>query len=131
MTRKISISQAEWPIMDALWDKGTATAAELVAAVSAGRDISMRTIKTHIRRLVDKGAVGYAIDPGDSRIYHYRPLVTRAEAVQTRKHSILGDLFGSDPAALLDHFVEDGSLTDEEFAKLQRLLRRKRKGETE
>lgn len=131
MTKKMSVSQAEWPIMEALWEKGTATAAELVAIVSAKKDISMRTIKTHIRRLVDKGVIGYAIDPDDSRVYHYRPLVTREEAVRTHKHSILGDLFGSDPAALLDHFVEDGSLSEEEFAKLQRLLRRKRKGEAE
>ena len=128
MAEKTPVSQAEWPIMESLWEKGTATASELVEAVTAGKDISMRTVKTHIRRLVDKGAVGYAIDPDDSRVYHYRPLVTRGEAVQTRKRSILGDLFGGDPAALLDHFVEDKSLGEDEFKKIQQLLRRKRKG---
>lgn len=125
--KKTQISEAEWPVMETLWKKGRATAGEIVQEVVLGRDVSMRTIKTHIRRLIAKGAIGYSIDPDNSRLYHYRPLVTRDEAVRSRNRSFLGFVYNRDPVALLDAFVEDNSLSDAEVEEIQRLLKRKRR----
>ena len=125
--KKTPISEAEWPVMETLWKKGSATAGEIVREVVLDRDVSMRTIKTHIRRLIAKGVIGYSIDPDNSRLYHYRPLVTRDEAVRSRNRSFLGFVYNRDPVALLDAFVEDNSLSDAEVEEIQRLLKRKRR----
>jgi hypothetical protein len=48
-----NITEAEWPIMSLLWKKGTATSAEIVQEIQRGRDVSMRTVKALINRLVE------------------------------------------------------------------------------
>ncbi len=79
-----NITEAEWPIMKVLWLRPTATAAEIVAEVTGERAVAMRTIKTLIRRLVAKNAVGFEVDEHDSRLYHYRALVSKEEAMEEK-----------------------------------------------
>lgn len=48
--------------MRVLWDLGSATISQIVAAVQQERDVSPQTIKTLLRRLIDKHLVAYAVD---------------------------------------------------------------------
>ncbi len=120
------IAEREWPVMETLWEKGSATASQIVDAVTSRQDISMRTVKTHIRRLIAKGYVGYSIDPDDSRIYHYRPMVSKADAIKHRGRKLLAPA-ALDPVTLLDTLVPDASLSDDEVRAIQDLLAKKRK----
>lgn len=127
MKKKGNITEAEWPIMRVLWEKGSATAAEIVAEVTSERDVSMRTVKTLIRRLIAKKAVGYAIDLDDSRIYHYRALVDKADAVREKNASFLSVIYQDKVSDLLAHFVKDDGVTDEELREIQSLVEKKLK----
>lgn len=122
MTAKHNITEAEWPIMRVLWENGSATAAEIVDAVTGERDIAMRTVKTLLRRLIAKKIVAYAIDPDDSRIYHYRAVVKRDEAVRAKNRNFLANFYQNNVGDLLAHFVGDASLTNDQITELQRLL---------
>ena len=125
MEKTYNITESEWPIMLVLWERGSATAAEIVAEVTSGRDVSMRTIKTLLRRLIAKKAVAYAIDPDDSRIYHYRPIVSRDAAVRQKSRSFLAQVFQNRVSDLLVNFVQEGDLSDEEIKRLQDILKKK------
>lgn len=125
MDKSKNITDAEWLIMRVLWDMGSATASEVVAAVRHERDVSPQTVKTLIRRLIDKQAVGYAIDPGDSRVYHYRPLIRKDEAVKEKSEMFAAQVYQSNVGDLLAHFVENGKLSEDELVRLQRMVAKK------
>lgn len=120
------ITGAEWPIMEALWNGGTQTAAEIVAAVTARTGTSMRTVKTLLRRLVAKGAVGYTVDAADARVYHYTARVRREDCAAVRTEAVLDTVFAQDAGEMLLHFVRDTRLSRAEIERLEALLAEKR-----
>jgi BlaI family penicillinase repressor len=125
--RTHNITEAEWPIMRVLWEHESATAAEIVGAVTGERDVAMRTVKTLLRRLVAKKAVSYDVDPGDSRIYHYRASITKDEAIQTKNRDFLASFYQDNVGELLARFVGDTDLSDGQIAELQKALDKARR----
>lgn len=74
-------SENEWVIMEVLWKEGTPlTAAEIIGQLRGVKDVSPKTIRVLINRLLKKGIITYQVDEKDARIYHYVPLKTK-EAV--------------------------------------------------
>ena len=128
MRKSADITDSEWVIMRVLWDRGSATASEITASVKRERDVSPQTIKTLIRRLVDKHIVGYAIDPDDSRVYHYRPLIRKEDAVRRKSETFAAQVYQNNVGDLVAHFVENSGLTEEELLQLQRVVKKKLTG---
>lgn len=52
------ISDAEWRVMQVIWDKSPITANEVVDKLKNNTHWKPKTIKTLIRRLVEKKALG-------------------------------------------------------------------------
>ena len=119
---KLTISDAEWQVMQAVWRLGGATAADVIAELSA-TPWSHRTIRTMLARLTDKGALAAT---ADGHRYLYRPLVTRQKCVRAEGRSFLKKVFAGDAAELLVHFVQDARITPEQIEELKRLLEAKR-----
>ena len=125
MAEKVNITEAEWPIMEKLWSVPTATAAEIVDQVTSARPVAMRTVKTLLRRLLAKGAVGYEVDGRDLRVYHYRALLSREEVVARQNEFFLGKIYGGSVSGMLSHFLENSELSPEEIENLKAILARK------
>jgi BlaI family penicillinase repressor len=120
------VSDAEWQVMDVLWDAAPAamTAAEVVDAL-AGTTWNPRTIKTMLNRLVKKRALKFQ---AERNRYLYRPAVSRQACVRTESRSFLRRVFGGDVAPMLAHFVEESKLSRREIGELRKLLDRRGKG---
>jgi len=114
--------------METLWDKGSATAAEIVEIVTSQRPAAMRTVKTLIRRLIAKGLVAFTVDEHDSRVYHYRALISREAGVTDKNHALLGLVYNNDVGELLANFARSADLTGEEISRLRKILEDKEKG---
>ncbi|MCD8138495.1 MAG: BlaI/MecI/CopY family transcriptional regulator [Planctomycetaceae bacterium] len=123
-----NITEAEWPIMVVLWDKGTATSAEIIETVTRDHDVTKLTLKSLINRLVRKAMIAYTIDRHDARIYYYRPLIARDEATRIKNESLLNTVYGKNALSLLTRFVEDCDLSAEDIARLQAILAKKQAG---
>lgn len=125
MAKVPEISDAEWDVMDVLWQRGGAPmpAAEVVDAVAAGRGWSPQTVKTLLARLVKKRALATA---ADGNRYLYRPRVGRDECVRRESRSFLARFFGGDAGAMLCRFVDEAELSPEQIAELRKILDRKR-----
>jgi len=117
------ISGAEWQVMQVIWDQKVATAAEVIAALSAATAWQHRTIRTLLARLVDKGVLSAE---ADGNRYLYRPLVSRNKYVREESQSFLKRVFGGDTAELLVHFVRGADISRERIEELKRLLDDKR-----
>lgn len=118
------ISDAEWEVMQVLWESAPRCAAEVAEALAPRRDWSDRTVKTLLGRLLKKGALEAE---ADGKRYLYRPRVEREECVRAEGQSFLRRVFGGEASPLLAHFVEEAELSGEEIDALRTLLARKAK----
>ena len=113
------ISDAEWTVMRVFWDKGPATANEVVSALAGRTDWKPRTIQTLIRRLHQKGALTHE---KSGREYVYRPAVDGRACEEAASRSFLARVFEGRLAPFLATFMESKEFSEEEIAELKRIL---------
>jgi BlaI family penicillinase repressor len=113
------ISDAEWQVMQIIWDRRATTAAEVIATLAAATGWQHRTIRTLLARLVEKGVLAAE---ADGNRYLYRPLVSRNKCVREASRSFLRKVFGGDATELLVHFVRGTEMSPEQIEELKRLL---------
>lgn len=121
------ISDAEWDVMEVIWNRGPATASEVIGDLASIRDWNHRTIRTLLARLVEKGNLRREERDGRSV---YRATVTRHRCVRQAGRSFLDKVFGGDAGSLLAHFVRDADVSPEEVEHLKRLLDEKAGGKS-
>lgn len=109
------ISEAEWAVMELLWERGPMRSGEIVEAIGQ----HPKTVKTYIGRLVKKGAV---VAEKKGTVYHYRPMVRKFIYQDVESRSFLEKVFGGSLIPMLAHFVRNNRLTDEEIESLRKVL---------
>lgn len=122
MARKPKISDAEWAVMQLLWERSPMRGNDVVDVLAPRQGWSGNTVKTLLNRLVKKGALRFAVD---GRSYLYRPAVRQEECVREEGKRFLARVFAGAAGPLLAHFIEDARLTAEEIENLKRLLEKK------
>ena len=114
------ISEAEAAVMAVLWDASPLTALDIVERVPAARRWSANTVRTLLARLVTKQIVAHE---ADGRRYIYRPLVARDDYVAKVSTGLIDSLFGGRVSPLIAHLVRRETLSAEERAEIQALLK--------
>ena len=124
MTNPPTISDAEWDVMQVLWEVSPLTANEVVERVLAKKDWNPRTVKTLLNRLLGKGALGFE---AEGKRYHYFPKITREECIRSESRSFLDRVFGGALGPMLAHFVNETPLTADEIRELRKIIERRQK----
>lgn len=119
MSRPPRISEAEWEVMEMLWNRHPITAQEVVQALMDHRDWKDQTVRTMLARLVKKGALSFT---AEGKRYLYRPVFTRDQCVSNESSTFLEKVFAGASASLLLHFVQNTPLSKKEIAELKKLL---------
>ncbi len=114
-----SISDGEWVVMKVVWDRGTVTANQVVDALGAKVSWKPKTIHTLLRRLVQKGALGY---DRIGREFHFRPLVDAQRCTHLASRSFLDRFFDGRVAPFLACLLEREKLSPAEIEELRRIL---------
>ena len=121
-----TISDAEWEVMNVLWDvPQPLMASEIVDRLAGTRTWSPRTIKTLLNRLIKKRALEFDLR---GKCYLYRASVKRDQCVRAATRSFLSRVFAGAAGPMLIHFVTHTDLSAAEVEELQRLLREKQTG---
>lgn len=115
----MQISDAEWQVMNVVWERQPLTASDLIEGLAGEVTWTPATIKTLIHRLVKKGALEHE---EDRNRYVYRAKVSRSSCVRKESRSFLERVFGGNEAALLEHFVKSSKLSAKEIEELKRIL---------
>lgn len=118
--REAKITDAELEVMEVLWQEGDMTLAQVKKAVIARRGWSGDTVKTLLRRLLEKGAV----DQEKRGVYHYRPLVSREELGDYKTRTLIDRLYDGKAKDLVAALVERRQLGREDVAELRDLFDR-------
>jgi len=109
--------------MEVLWDKGNATVAEVTAGVGAP-PLAYNTVLTTMRTLEQKGYVAHT---EDGRAFVYRPRIARTKAADSAVRHLLQRFFGNSPGALAVTLLDEARLSEDDVARIQKALSRKRK----
>jgi predicted transcriptional regulator len=116
------LSRRERQILDILYAKGTATAAEVLDALPDPPSYS--AVRALLRILEDKG---HARHEAQGTRYVYLPMVPRERARNSALSRIVKTFFDGSAAQAAAALVDSGSLSDDELTKLSSLIERARK----
>jgi len=114
---EISFTDRELDVMGVLWDRDSATVAEVRGALAD--DLAYTTVLTVLRILEEKG---YVRHEEEGRAHRYFPLVEREAAGDRALRRLLGKLFRGSPELLLTHLVSDRALREDELRRMRALL---------
>jgi predicted transcriptional regulator len=120
MARKQSptLTEAELPIMEILWQKGSAVVTDVVGGLS-NSIVAYNTVLTTLRILERKGYVRHT---KEGRAFVYHPVVERGEASRKAVRNLVKRFFQDSPELLILNVLEDEQLDEGELAKLKRLI---------
>jgi BlaI family penicillinase repressor len=114
---EIHFTDRELDIMGVLWDRGSATVAEVREALDD--ELAYTTVLTILRILEDKGHVGHT---EEGRAHRYHPKVERQAAGASALARLLSKLFKDSPEMLLTRLVSDRNLSEPEIRRMRELL---------
>ena len=115
----MKLTEAEWQIMNALWQQHPANARQIAKRLPADIHWAYTTIKTMLSRLVEKRAVS-AHKQG--HISMYKPLISQAQARQGAFRSLLSNAFGGAWGPLVHCLIQEEQLSPQQRQKLTELL---------
>ncbi len=115
----VTISDAEWQVMNVVWNGQPLTAQEVVEGLADQADWAQATIKTMLHRLVKKSVLTYELQ---GNRYVYRSRVRRSDCVRDASRSFLQRVFDGESAPLLAHFLRNSRLSADEIARLRQIL---------
>ena len=123
MARKKSpnLTEAELRLMDVIWDKGTATVADVVDSLPKDLDLAYNTVLTTLRILEDKGYLAHT-KKDDARAFVYQAVVGRDEAGRNAVRYLVTRFFRNSPELLVLNLLEDEQLSGKELARIRRMV---------
>ena len=124
MPRKPSpaLTDAEARVMAVLWRADTATVADVVAALRAGKRrpaVSYSTIQTILRILENKG---YVAHEKVARAFVYRPVVDERQARSRALKHLVNRLFNGSPSLLVLNVLDDEEIDPAELRVVKKLI---------
>ena len=114
-----SLTDAEHRIMEVVWDKGTATVAEVAEALAGKDGTAYTTILTMMRILQVKG---YLSCRKQGRAHVYAPKVDRDTAARKAVRQLLAKFFAGSPGELVLSFLREEEFTRAELDELKKKI---------
>ena len=115
-----SIPEAEWTVMEALWERSPQTASEVTRKLRRSKRWAENTVRTLLARLVEKGALKTGETASGTKTFI--PAVEREACVAAEGESFMLRMFRGAARPLLIHFATHAKLTPAEVKELKKLL---------
>lgn len=127
MGKETTPSETEWLVMEVIWQSdGDITASEIIRTLKDSLNVSARTIRVLINRLLAKGVIRYEVDQKDARVYHYYVVKTKEECLAEKQERFVRNYFGGNSTLAVASFIEKSNLSDEQFQELEQMVERMR-----
>ncbi len=113
------LSKAEWKVMKIVWELRKAMAREVYTIAGEQHSWTPATVKTLLKRLVDKG---YVSTTRVGNGFVYRPSRTALSTLQSAADTLMTNAVAGVTGPLLVHMVERMALSEEDLDSLQKLI---------
>jgi BlaI family penicillinase repressor len=115
----MKITDAEWQIMNCLWEKHPATARGIAGRLPKDVQWAYTTIRTLLARLIEKGTVR-EYKEGNTSLYE--PILSRDNARRSALKTLVNQAFDGAYGPLMHFLVNDQSLTSKQRQALAQAL---------
>ena len=122
----MQLSKTEEQIMELIWKKEKVFLKDLIDCFPDPKPAAT-TIATLLKRMQDKGFVGYTLF-GNSREYY--PLVEKSDYFSKHVNGIIKDYFGNSALQFASFFTKTSNLTASELEDLKKLIDKEIKRKT-
>lgn len=118
--KNLTLTEAEWTVMECLWEKSPRTGRETVAWLDQKMGWTRSTVLTMLRRLEAKGAVA-----GDTEgeLKTFRPLIAREDVAVRETENLLDRVYKGSLSLLVSSLTKKQSLPQNEIDELYAILR--------
>jgi len=117
------LSKAEWKVMKIMWEEHKAMAREVYTIAGKAFGWSPTTVKTLLKRLVDKGYLS-ATPVGNGFVY--RPIHTAVQSLRSAADQLLTNAIEGATGPLVAHMVEKSNLKQADLDLLEELIKSKK-----
>lgn len=114
---EIVLYDRELEVMEVLWERGSATVAEVREALED--EMAYTTVLTVLRRLEEKG---YVTHQEEGRAHRYLPAIERLAARESALERLTRKLFHGSTELLLTHLVSRNKLSGAQIQRLREML---------
>lgn len=115
----MKLSDAEWSVMQAVWQRSPASVRDVLESLEESTGWSYSTVKTMLERLAEKEALR---TQKRGNVMLYEPRISRQQAQRAALGSLLEKAFDGAFGSLVACFVEQESLSAKERRKLAEIL---------
>jgi BlaI family penicillinase repressor len=118
--KNLTLTEAEWTVMECLWEKSPRTGRETVSWLDQKMGWTRSTVLTMLRRLEAKGAVA-----GDTEgeLKTFRPLIAREDVAVRETENLLDRAYKGSLSLLVSSLTKKQSLPQNEIDELYAILR--------
>ena len=119
MSEKTALTEAEWKIMQILWESGSMTMMEITRALEEATGWTKNTVTTLLKRMIQKRTV--SVDETGS-VKRYFANVEKGRVTREQTDTLLTRLFSGKASLLVKNLVEQGKMTEDEIKDLMKIL---------
>ena len=115
-----NLSQAEWSVMECLWEESPKTGREITQCMEISNNWSRSTTLTLLKRLEDKGAVGVN---SEGKKNSYYPILKHDEAALQQTEDFLHRVYKGSVSLMVSSLTRKQALSKEEIDELYAILK--------
>ncbi|MCH4010048.1 CopY/TcrY family copper transport repressor [Companilactobacillus sp.] len=120
--KDINITTAEWRIMRVIWTLGTATSRELTDILGESMGWKSATIKTLLRRLLDKDAIKFEKE-GNKFIYSAK--LQETDTIELTTKQFFDQLCARKIGTAITSLIDESELTQDDIDSIKEALDKK------
>ncbi len=113
------LTDLQLAILRVLWDRGSATAADITEALKSSRGLAQQTIATILSRLERRGIVRHETR---QRQYIYSAVLSEPDARRTMLAELTDRVFEGDVAALVSQLLSAREMSAGDLARVKALI---------
>lgn len=113
------LTDLQLAILRVLWDRGSATTADITDALKSSRGLAQQTIATILSRLERRGIVRHETR---QRQYIYSAVLSEPDARRTMLAELTDRLFEGDVAALVSQLLSAREMSAGDLARVKALI---------
>lgn len=118
---RMGLTQAEWSVMECLWEAGPLTGREVIQRMEQSCGWSRSTTLTLLRRLENKGVLTSVLAEKGPKVFS--PLLRREDAALEETKSFLDRVYQGSLSLMVSSLTKKQALPKEELDELYALLK--------
>lgn len=120
----INLTNAEWNVMDCLWEKAPQAGREIVDTLQARIGWSKSTTLTMLKRMTEKKLISCE---NSQKLRLYSPCIDRDDAVKKETENFLNRVYKGSVSLMVSAMTQKQELSDDEIQELYEILKQSQK----